>query len=164
MEITFKQSLNIKNFQTLIKALDEDFGKPFKDTMEIWCDTSRKFDTYSYWEVYLIKMGRKTVGVCGLYNLKSMKDALWLGWFGIIPELRSKGIGEQVLTYLEAQCKEQGVSRLMSYVDQHGKPLKFYERNGFKVIGRVDAVVQQLGLDINEFEHPNDFVIEKILS
>lgn len=47
----------------------------------------------------------------------------------------------------------------MSYVDENGKPLPFYFRNGFKLTGKVGQFVKDNELDMGDFEDENDFVI-----
>lgn len=51
---------------------------------------------------YIIKYNNIPVGVTGIYNMskynKNIDDnSMWLGWFGILPEFRRKGIGRQAL-------------------------------------------------------------------
>lgn len=47
---------------------------------------------------YIIKWKNMPVGITGLYlNNIASRDSIWLGWYGILPEFRSKGIGRQSL-------------------------------------------------------------------
>jgi GNAT superfamily N-acetyltransferase len=151
-----------RKFKTLISGLYKDFGEPFSDTIELWL--SEGPDDYEFWEVYLIYLNGKIIGLCGLYSQyeKSDKKELWLGWFGILKKHRSSGIGAKVLKLLEARAREFGCSVLISYVNREGKPLNFYYSNGFK---RVCSVGEYLSkhpdLDMDDFENEDDHIITK---
>ena len=112
----------------------------------------------------LIKENKKTIGICGLYSLdENSKDELWLGWFGIIKEYRSKGHGSDVLKQLEIKAKEANAHTIYSYVNKKGKPLDFYYRNGFKRVGTVKEYLEKtkFKFDKENFEDLDDHVIKK---
>ena len=162
--ITYIQSKNISDYTILLDGLYSDFGSHLCHTILCWCGlmkSSKSF--YQFWQVWIVKQDDKTIGICGLYSLDDKVDTLWLGWFGILPELRNQRLGENVINYLKDTSIEVGASKLMSYVDQDGKPLPFYQRNGFIVKCRVGEYVKEHNLDISEFEDENDYIIEYTL-
>jgi len=159
--VSFFQSRDINEFRPIFRSLVGDFGYTYYDTILEWCGIIKDENPPFFWEVYLIKLDDKTVGICGLYSLKQSTDELWLGWFGVIPELRSKGIGRNVIDFLKTKAREQNCKAIYSYVDKNGAPLKFYYREGFKLIGTVQEYVNSHDdVSIESFEDPNDFVIK----
>lgn len=113
-----------------------------------------------FWEVWIIKQNNNTIGICGLYSLNNKVDTLWLGWLGILPALRNQKLGCYVLDFLKETAIKIGATKIMSYVDSNGKPLPFYIRNKFKVIGTVGDYIKENNMDISDFENEKDYIIE----
>ena len=53
-----------------------------------------------YEKYFLVYDGDIVIGVTGLYSNEDIfeTNSLWLGWFGVLEEYRSKGYGKQILT------------------------------------------------------------------
>lgn len=169
-DLHFIHTRNINAYGTILKPLANDFGPIFYQSVLIWCGIIpyETKDTDVFWNIWLIKDNYQPIGICGLYTLSSAKDTsqLWLGWLGIIPELRNKGLGKQVMNHLYEQAESIGCKEIFSYVDKEGGPLNFYKREGFEILGTVKEYLQQTGLnkiDGNDFEDQDDFVIRKTL-
>ncbi len=167
MSFSTFQSRNIYDYKFILEDLVGDFGITYYPAILRWCkviDDTNNPD--KYWQVYLIKWNNETAGICGLYSLYENKtDELWLGWFGIIPSKRNQKIGQHALNWMKNQALSIGCKKLKSYVDNNGKPLPFYFRNGFKTIGTVKeylAIHHDLSIDF--FEDENDYVIEYLLT
>lgn len=173
--IDFIQSRNIYDYRPLTNSLVDDFGYGFLHTMMVWCDLiDDPFAEGQYWEVWLIRRtvrneytGRyfkEVIGICGLYTLEPHnRDEMWLGWFGVVPELRNQGIGVKALDFLKEKAKSEGCKKLRSYVDKEGKPLPFYKRNGFRVTGTVREFLKENSrkkIDGDNFEDMDDHIIE----
>ena len=117
-----------------------------------------------FWEVWIAKENDKTLAICGLYSITPFDvSTLWLGWFGVLPELRNSNIGSEILNQLKEKAKEVGATKLMSYVDEDGKPLNFYKRHGFNVIDTVGNYVKSNSITMTDFEDENDYVIQHTL-
>lgn len=166
MNVEFSVSRNIHDYKNVMEGLSDDFGYMFYHSILVWCGILDDFDRKTLWQIYLIKSNGVVVGFCGLYS-QYPKDytELWLGWFGIVPKLRSMGIGTKALDFMSAEAKKFGCKKLMSYVDKEGKPLPFYYRYGFKPAGTVREYMDQ-HRDLSKycFEDEDDFVIEKEIS
>lgn len=169
-EVSFVQTKDIHDYSEILKPLAEDFTPIFYQTMLVWCNVIPSDNAQGdiLWELWLIKLGNKQIGVCGLYTLKNAVDTkeLLLGWFGIVPELRNLKLGVQVMEHLYSFAKSVGCERIYSYVDKDGKPLSFYHREGFEVIGTVGEYCDKhfLGnIDGDDFEDKADYVIMKQL-
>ncbi len=169
-KLSFVQTRNIHDFGPILKPLVKDFSTVFYQTALVWCkiipDDNAQGD--KLWEVWLVKSGRKPIGICGLYTLQGAVDTkeLWLGWLGIIPELRNAGLGKIVMQHLYKSAKSYGCEKLFSYVDKAGTALPFYEREGFEVINTVSEYCTSNGIkniDGPDFEDGEDYVITKVI-
>ena len=161
--LTYIQSREIKDYSILLDGLYTDFGDHFCHTILCWCklmEKQQQTQDPSFWEVWIVKQNNKTIAICGLYSLDNNIDTLWLGWFGIIPEFRHQKLGNEVIEYLKETAKNIGAIRIMSYVDSNGKPLTFYKRNGFTVIGTVGEYIKENNLDLSNFEKEEDYIIK----
>lgn len=163
--ITITQTRDIAEYGKLVKPLLPDFGPIFCVTVMEWCRVVPD-DYTNFWEWYIIKDDGVTIGCCGLYSLDEHTDELWLSWFGILPEHRSKGVGLAALNFLVGLAGTLGCKVIRSYVDKEGKPLEFYRRNGFSVVSTVREFLEANSLrkiDGDNFEDPDDYVIERFL-
>lgn len=161
MNIKLITSRNIHDYKSVLTELVDDFGYVFYHAILTWCGILDDGEPEKFWRVHLITSDDNVVGLCGLYSLRDNVDDLWLAWFGIIPEFRNNGIGAEALRLMKQEAYDVGCKRLMSYVDKEGKPLPFYYRNGFKLIGTVSEYVSRnTDISIDSFEDGEDFVIE----
>ena len=161
-KITLHKTKNIYDFGPILMPLVPDFTMTFVQTVLEWCKVVPVEDDGKFWKVWLVKKNKKAVGICGLYSLNKKTDELWLGWFGIVPEFRNKGVGVDVMAHLYKQAKKVGCKKMFSYVDKQGAPLSFYGREGFEVIGTVkDYIRSNFNVSKDSFEDIDDFVIMK---
>lgn len=130
------QSRSIYSYRKLLHGLVGDFGSEFCRTILEWCGLLPPEDEL-FWETYQIHHGSACAGLIGLYSLGGPADELWLGWFGILPEMRSRGLGAEALRLVKDRAAKLGCRSLKAYVDQEGRPLPFYLRNGFQRISSV---------------------------
>ncbi len=165
MRIKLQETKDIKQYRLLFDGLFKDFNYALWDGILMWCDI--KYNSIAedrYWRVFLIKKRNIVIGICGLYSMDHDTDELWLGWFGILPEYRNKGIGKIVLQALEKRAKIVGCKYIYSHVGKNNfKAMRFYEREGFERISTVLKFIKNNKVDRNEFENINDHVIRKIL-
>jgi GNAT superfamily N-acetyltransferase len=157
MILNYIQSKNIKDYEKINSNLLPDFGEHFEQSISYYCNND--YELNKYWEIYLVKHNEEIIGICGLYSLTEINEELWLGWFGLLPELRNKNIGGLIINHLKLLCKNLGAKKLMSYVDSNGKALNFYYRNDFKLIGTVGEYIKKNNLNKYNFEDEKDFVI-----
>ena len=70
---------------------------------------------------YIIRWNGFPVGVIGLYMHDELdKNSIWLGWFGVLPEFRSKGIGRKSLLDMIEKSKEYGKKFFRLYTNDSG--------------------------------------------
>lgn len=161
--LTFSNTRRLNDFKPLLNSFVDDWGYIYIHTILIWCRYIEEEEGDTLWEVWAIKHKGETIGICGLYSLEeNYTEELWLGWFGIVPELRNKKLGGEALEFLEKKAKKHGCKTLYAYVDAHGKPLPFYYRNGFKRVSSVKKFLKDHPeIDRDTFENLNDHVIKK---
>ncbi len=57
-------------------------------------DSNNKYLSY-----YLVYLNNELVGITGIYSFEQLEEtnSLWLGWFGLDPKYRGRGLGKQML-------------------------------------------------------------------
>jgi ribosomal protein S18 acetylase RimI-like enzyme len=80
-----------------------------------------------------------------LYKTKDERE-YGIGLLYIIPELRSKGLGEQLIQLLESYAKENLKANKLSLVVRIYNPRaqKCYIKCGFKEVGREDTLISMV--------------------
>lgn len=76
----------------------------------------------------------RVIGVIGLYRDQRDETVLWIGWFGVHPEYRRKGIGSRLLRHAIKKANIQGAKTLKVYSSFDKNELashSFYENHGF---------------------------------
>lgn len=71
----------------------------------------------------------------------------------VLPRQQGKNIGKQVLDYVINQIKKSRATSLQLNVNRYNKALRFYEKQGFKIIREED-------IDIGEGYFMNDYIME----
>lgn len=109
------------------RSLDE---KSYVDTF-----TGHTVSNIDYWVVVHKIDG--VIGFVGLYeNDTDANEAAWIGWFGVHPDFRGKGIGTQLLDYVIAKAKEKNKKCLRVYTSTYfaeEKALRMYKNQGFQI-------------------------------
>ena len=79
-------------------------------------DTNYKDDIY-----YIAKHNNIPVGITGLYTHNEIdNESIWLGWFGVLTEFRSKGIGKQILLDTIEKAKQYDKKYFRLYTNDNG--------------------------------------------
>ena len=76
----------------------------------------------------------KVIGIIGLYTDRRYKSVMWIGWFGVDPKYRRKGIGSRLLKYAEKEAKKRKAGTLKVYSSFHKNELashSLYINHGF---------------------------------
>lgn len=68
---------------------------------------------------YIIKWNKIPVGVIGLYS-ENDEESIWLGWFGVLPEFRSKGIGRKSILDMIEKAKKSDKKYFRLYTNDDG--------------------------------------------
>lgn len=95
-----------------------------------------------YWKYFYVRNDKgEVVAITGLYNEsdKHSEDEVWLGWYGVAPEYRGRGIGTEVLMWTVQKAKELEYKkfRLWTTTDNGEKEAqKLYEKVGLKIYDR----------------------------
>lgn len=106
-------------------------------------------------EYFIEKEDSKPISIIGLYSLfKDYKEALWIGWFGVDPEYRNKGLGTKLLNFSIKESKKRGAEYLRLYTSPNPdekKAHKLYEKKGFKKFKEESYPVTGYGEGIKKF-------------
>lgn len=124
----FEQAVATQN------AVFADAGKYDNGMIDILKGLSNKPDKeFNFIEHYLWEDKQQIVGISGLYSYHNNPQEAWLSWFGVLPDARKKGYGEQILTATKELAKQKGFTALRLYTSGklYAKACKLYEKAGF---------------------------------
>ena len=74
----------------------------------------------------------------------------------ILPQLQGKGVGKQLLTYIESLAVAEKMDKISLNVNRSNKALFFYQKNGFEICGSED-------IPIGNGYLMEDYIMEKAL-
>ena len=96
-------------------------------------------DFLDFWGA-IDRRNRALLGTVGLYQYtRDAKEAVWLAWFCVAPEVRRRGIGSKLLDFSIKEAKRTGLQYLRLYTsDRSGEAAAqiLYESRGLKVVAR----------------------------
>ncbi|MBX4198337.1 GNAT family N-acetyltransferase [Candidatus Parcubacteria bacterium] len=79
----------------------------------------------------------RIIAITGLYNWKvHAEDEVWLGWFGVSPNMRGQGIGKRVLEWTMQKAREKGYKKFRLWTtDDKGEQdaQKLYDDMGMSI-------------------------------
>jgi GNAT superfamily N-acetyltransferase len=85
----------------------------------------------------------QALGISGLYcTRKDREEALWLGWYGVHPDARGRGVGGMLLRHAIAEAEAKGANYLRlytaesEYIEGSDDAQTVYEKYGLKVKAR----------------------------
>lgn len=84
-------------------------------------------------ENYLVYDDDRIVGLSGKYSYPFELETAWLGWFGVLPEMRRFHYGSKILKLHEEVIRSQGYkySRIYTETFNNDATKAFYEKNGY---------------------------------
>ena len=82
---------------------------------------------------YLVYDDETPVGITGAYQVPEDPESAFLGWFGVLPEMRRNHYGSKILRLHEEELVRLGYkySRLYTEAVNNDATCAFYERNGY---------------------------------
>lgn len=154
--------------RTVLRLRSDDFGINFIEAIDLWLSVGAEG---TYWKVFAIIQDDRTIGVIGLYDIHErltsdvpMDEALWLGWFGILPRYRRSGAGSAALALIE-ELAARDASGMRLYTSENNTGAHaFYEKNGYTRICTVGEYRKAFGKahDMDEcFDKDSDIIFGK---
>lgn len=89
-------------------------------------------------DYYIFSDGTRDVATAGLYQRGENSERLWIGWFGVAPDMRRCGVGSAVLESLTEVARNLGAKELALYTTENDDVqgvLSFYRKHGFETLG-----------------------------
>lgn len=100
----------------------------------------------------LAKENEEYIGYAS-YQLNCENNRTKLHKIYVLPEQQGKGIGKLLLQEIIAKALQGENKKLFLNVNKHNKAVKFYEKNGFKIIDEED-------IPIGNGYYMNDYIME----
>ena len=142
------------DYDSLVEALTPELGSEFGQAIDWWCGIGRRLYELPYWRVFAaVDNSGEAQAVIGLYReTGAPEDEFWVGWFGVAPALRRKGIGTLLIEEISGRARNLGGSVLKLYTQaDNSRALRFYEALGFRRVGTMaDHGPPQAGSDGSE--------------
>ena len=81
----------------------------------------------------------------GCVDLWANEDHNYLSKLYLIPELRGRGIGSELLLFLQRESAARGVPLRISVLKNNSRAKEFYLRNGAKIVEtKIEALVMEM--------------------
>jgi len=93
-------------------------------------------------EYFITRKDSKIVGAIGLYSTpEDFREVLWIGWYGVHPPHRNKGIGTNLLKFSIREAKKRGDILIVAVNDDDSvKRLKGKARPIFPLMERLEIL------------------------
>lgn len=102
---------NLKNAFLIQKAIWKDFP----DASHFVTAITTKDNFFKY---FIVMDEGNEIGITGIYPELDGKDTIWLGWFGVKEEYRSRGYGRQILLDTIEMCKKSPYKYFRLYTSE----------------------------------------------
>lgn len=101
--------------------------------------------------------------IIGCVNLQNQKTNLYLGMFGVNPEIQGQGIGKIILAAADEYALHLGISKIiMTVISVRAKLIGWYNKNGYLPTGEIIPFKED-GLTGKHLQPLEFVVLEKIL-
>jgi GNAT superfamily N-acetyltransferase len=123
------------------RAMNADEGRWARRTMEFHFG-SRNHGLDDGRSYFVWRRDQRIVGLVGLHHtIWGPEENVWLAWFAVDPDFQGQGLGLKLLSEIERLAEHLGFGKLMVETYEHAdfdKARRFYERNRFEQVGRID--------------------------
>src|SRR3989338_7273989 len=124
-----------KNFRVAIKIVRSCFKSKAYQKEVAWFYKTRMHGDWKktayLLHYFVVYENRKPIGITGLYQLNKGDNEFWMGFFGVIPKERKKGLGRKILEKTIYMAKKRGCKKFSMWTSGKRAP-EFYINHGFK--------------------------------
>ncbi len=119
---------------------DEDGKKDLLDSIG-----KHSYKELVWWIMYY---ENEPTGIVGLYSFNKYPDDAFMGWYGILPNVRGKGYGEESFDFFEEYARKHGYKNIRLYTDDviNFEATKLYYKKG---------------MISEEYRNPKDIIFSK---
>lgn len=123
------ERIDKNNFKLASTIQNEIFNG--EDGSQNYIEQINKDPSWKEQDYYLVYVGKRPIGITGIYSYHEYPDVAWLGWFGVLKKERNKGYGSLILDKTIELAKEKGYKEFRLYTDEYAKDAhKLYEKRG----------------------------------
>lgn len=100
---------------------------------------------YLYGEAFLIKVGKKIIGVSGYFPLDNEETLFALRWHGLIPEYQGKGLSQAIIKDIQERIEStypqaEYLTEYMPVIKEYKPMAKYFTKLGFIKEGPYEVV------------------------
>jgi GNAT superfamily N-acetyltransferase len=120
------------NLKEAVYIQNKIFPDVYNGSADIEASVGQAHSWMDKLEYYLAYLDGMPIGITGVYSYKDYPKDAWMGWFGVLPEFRCKGIGSCLFDITVAKAKEMGFENFRVYTDEIAldDESKFYDNKG----------------------------------
>lgn len=123
------QKITYDNLELAVQIQNEIF--PDEDGRQNFIEAVEKDPYRQEMDYYIVYDKETPIGVTGIYSYHEYPNTAWLGWFGILPNLRKNGYGSQVFDLTEQLAIDKGYKEFRLYTDDtFQNAQKLYTKKG----------------------------------
>jgi ribosomal protein S18 acetylase RimI-like enzyme len=136
------ETRDFRAYGCLIEELTSELGERFPVSMQNWCGIGERPYVLPFWEVYVVKCDDETVGIAGLYRRnEDPRDRCWIGWLGVRPGYRCRGIAQGTVDELQRLASGYGFKELWVHTDENNPAAAaLYDSTSFSLISNVPSL------------------------
>lgn len=144
-ELHFISPTTLKDFDNIVSNIDFKGNDIFVSSVKEYLRNLPVIsdDETIEWKIFLAALGDEVIGITGWYIFKDTPYISWLTWFGVINKYQRLRMGSLLLRHTIEAIKESTKTNNL-YVYCIDDIVPFYNKNGFRLLGRAD----ELGLTL----------------
>ena len=81
-------------------------------------DYEKYFNNNENCEYFLVTINKEPCGITGWYDFDDKNVDAFMGWFGVLPNFRKKGIGRKILEFTINRVKDRNFNYFRVYTDE----------------------------------------------
>lgn len=133
VKLHFRRPESYAELEPLVEALGDDLGPQFEQSLRVWCGLKPAPYPLEQWEIEIARdHDDSNVGILGYYrHPQDRPGRFWVGWLGVVPAARRRGIGALLLQRVQDRAAGAGATELWVYTeaDNHAAA-SFYRAQG----------------------------------
>lgn len=131
------KSIQEKEIFEFLRKIDEEYIPPISTTVNLYNYTKKLVNKSNILTVR--NHCNDLVGLCAFYCNDNVNKKAFISTIGMLNDYKGEGIGGELLTKTFIVCRKLSMRKVLLEVSLDNKTaFKFYKKNNFKVISRIE--------------------------